>query len=85
VGHGGNQALHHIGVDRASIDASLACGVHDIEVVQDLVDILFRRVPASGCPCKALSPARTNERSTMARAIPVGVGIVNPNVCRLGR
>jgi hypothetical protein len=52
-----------IPVDRTSVDASLVCVVYDIEVVENLVDVLSHRAPASGCPCKALSAGSTNERS----------------------
>jgi hypothetical protein len=30
-----------IPVDRTSVDTSLVCGVHNIEVVEDLADVLF--------------------------------------------
>jgi hypothetical protein len=52
-------------VDRTSVDTSRQCDVHDIEVVEDLVDVLFPHIaPASGCPCKALSSSSNNEWST---------------------
>jgi hypothetical protein len=30
-------------VDRTLVDALLVCGVHDIEVVEDLVDVFFTK------------------------------------------
>jgi hypothetical protein len=56
---------------------SLVCGVHDIEVVENLVDVLAKPW--------ALVALRSGRFLFIARAIPVGVSIVNLNVCRLAR
>jgi hypothetical protein len=44
--------------DRTSVYTSLVCTVHDIEVIEDLLDV------SSGCPCKALSTRSKSEPST---------------------
>jgi hypothetical protein len=56
---------------------SLVCGVHDIEVVENLVDVLAKPW--------ALVALGSGRFLFIARAIPVGVSIVNQNVCRLAR
>ncbi len=56
---------------------SLVCGVHDIEVVENLVDVLAKPW--------ALVALRSGRFLFIARAIPVDLGIVNLNEYRWGR
>jgi hypothetical protein len=51
-------------VDHTSVDTSLVCGIHDVEVVEDLVDVLFPQSTGFGVSCKITSTGSTNERST---------------------
>lgn len=44
------------------VNTSLVRGIHGIEVVEDLADVLSHRAPALRCSCKALSTGSTNER-----------------------
>jgi hypothetical protein len=60
-----------------TIDTLIVYGVHDIEIVEDLVDVLFPQCSGLGVSLQGLEPREHNERST--------VGIVNRNVCPLGR
>jgi hypothetical protein len=73
-----------LSVDLTSVDASLMCGVHDIEVVENLVDVLSHSALASGCP-ECWEYQRAVNFLAMARAIPIGIGVINPDVCRLRR
>jgi hypothetical protein len=47
-----------------SPDISLVCGAHDIEVVENLVEVCFSIEHRIRGPCKALSSGGTNKRST---------------------
>jgi hypothetical protein len=77
-----------IPVDRTSIESSYVCDVHDIEVVKNLVDALFPRGTGFGASLKGVEywwyQGAVNFHS-MARAITVSVGVINPSVCRLVR
>jgi hypothetical protein len=88
----------------SSVDTSLICGVHDIEVVQDLAGVLCSTGfgvslkdlehllqtsgQLSGVCLQGLEHwkhQRAVNFLSIAKAKPVGVVIVDPNVCRLGR
>jgi hypothetical protein len=64
------------------------CTVHDIEVVENLVDVLFPQSTGFGISARLehwyVVPTNVNFLF-MARAILVGVSIANPNICRLDR
>jgi hypothetical protein len=77
-----------LSVDLTSADTSLVCGVHDIEIVENLVDVLFPQCTGFGVSLQGLEHwkyQRAVNFLLMARAIPVGVGVANSDVCRLGR
>jgi hypothetical protein len=41
-------------VDRASVDTKLVCGVHDIEIVEDLVGVLYPQCTGFGVSLQGL-------------------------------
>jgi hypothetical protein len=65
--------------DRISVDNALLCGVQNIGVVQDLADAHFPQ--SNGYE---VSPT-SGQFLFISIAIPVGVDIVDPSACWLGR
>jgi hypothetical protein len=74
--------------DLTSVDTSLVCGVHDIEIVENVVDVLVPQYTGFGMSLQGLEHwqyQRAVNFLFMARAISIGIGVVYPDVCRLGR